>query len=143
MLVLVVLAAFTIGLAGLILYIFSKPLKTLIFIFKSRKIRAGIVLIPIAEPQIVMPAAVYEDGGESRVLILRREDFFSYGKVPLRDGRKATVFADGEGSFTTLHYFFRTLIQAVLLAAMPALLLIGSAGMLYYEITDYHFFSHM
>lgn len=136
-----VYAVFSIALAALILYIFSKPLKTLIYIFGSRKIRAGIVNVPIPDgngiPLSYVPVAVYEDESGEHTLILRKDDFFSYGGNLLRDGRNVTIFVGKDDDFTTLYHFFRTLIQAVLLAAMPALLLSGTAGMLYYEITDY------
>lgn len=139
---LIFLALFSIVLIGVILYVLSKPLKTLLYIFKGRKLRAEIMYMPITDesgiPQILTPIAAYEDESGLHTLILRKEDFLDYGKSPLRDGRKATVFADENGGFTTLYHFFRTLIQAILLAAMPVLLLIGSAGMLYCEITDYH-----
>lgn len=139
---LILLAVFSLALAALILFIFSKPLKTLIYILKSRKIRAEIINVPIngenGIPQIFKPIAVYEDESGPHILILRKEDFFAYGRLMLRDGRRVTVFADENEDFTTLHYFFRTLIQSFLLAAMPVLLLIGTAGMLYDESTAYH-----
>lgn len=139
---LIFLALFSIVLIGVILYVFSKPLKTLLYIFKGRKLRAEIIYMPITDESGMLltltPIAAYEDESGLHTLTLRKEDFLDYGKSPLRDGGKATVFADENGEFTTLYHFFRTLIQAILLAAMPVLLLIGSAGMLYQEITDYH-----
>lgn len=138
---LILLAVFSLALIALILFIFSKPLKTLIYILKSRRIRAEILNVPINGEngiQIFRPVAVYEDESGPHMLILRKEDFFAYGRLMLRDGRRVTVFADENENFTTLHYFFRTLIQAFLLAAMPVMLLIGTAGMLYDEITAYH-----
>ncbi|MDE5859863.1 MAG: hypothetical protein K2H23_05700 [Oscillospiraceae bacterium] len=138
---LILLALFSLVLAALILFVFSKPFKTLFYILKSRKIRAEIINIPLnAEnsiQQIFTPIAAYEDESGLHTLILRKEDFFAYGKLRLRDGCKVTVFADKNGGFTTLYYFFGTLIQAVLLAAMPALLLSGTVSMIYCEITDY------
>ncbi len=134
-------AAFSLALAALVLYIFSKPFKTLIYICRSRKIRAEIVNVPIPDKNGVsiayVPTAVYEDESGEHTCILRKEDFFSYGKNLLRKGRNVIVFVDENGGFTTVYHFLRTLVQAVLLAAIPTALLLGTAGMLYYEITDY------
>lgn len=141
------LAFLSAALAVLILFILSKPFKSLIYILKSRKVRAEILNVSVPSengaPPVFTPLALYKDESGSYALILRKEDFLSYGKNLLRDGKKLTVFADENGFYTTLYHFFRTLIQTVLLAAMPVLLFIGSAGMLYSEITSYHVISRI
>ena len=139
---LILLAVFSLALIALILFILSKPLKLLIFILKCRKVTAEILTGEYDDssgiPLKCVPTAVCGDENSLRIITLRADDLKSHLRFYPTVGEKINAYADENGNFTMLSYFIRTLAASVMLAAMPVLLLIGTAGMLYDEITAYH-----
>ena len=139
---LLMLAVFSLALTSLILFIFSKPLKLFIFILKCRKVTAEILTGEYDDSGVIpikcVPTALCEYKNGLRIITLREDDLKSHLRFYPAAGEKINAYADENGNFTMLSYFIRTLAASILLAAMPIMLLIGTAGMLYYEITAYH-----
>lgn len=86
------LAVFSAALAVLILFIFSKPLKSLVYILKSRKVRAEIINMPIPSengaPPVFTPLAVMRTKAERTRLYCVKKTFRATEKTPAR--RKKT-----------------------------------------------------
>ena len=141
-LLLIFLAVVSLGILALILYILSKPFRILLFILRGKRVRAEVIFGETVNidgmPKVSVPTAAYEDENGAHAIILRKDDFLSYNaRFKAGRGDKITVYVNADGEFTTIMYLFHSIVTAVLLAAMPVLLFAGTAGMLYYEITDY------
>lgn len=139
---LVFLAVVSLAILALIIYIFSKPFRILLFMLRGKRVRAEVIFGEMDDsgevPQISVPTAVYEDENGAHAIILRKDDFLSYtARFKAGSGDKITVYVNSDGEFTTVMFLFHSLVTAILLAAMPVFLFVGVAGMLYYEITDY------
>ncbi len=137
-------AIFSVVLIVLIFRIFSKPLKTILFMLKGKKVRAEVIQGSIeyidSVPKICIPVVTYEDERGVHVLLLCKDDFTSAAAFKPSAGDKITVFADkADEYFTTVHFLLYRLTAAVLLAAMPALMLIGTAGMIIEQLDTYGF----
>ncbi|MGN0675845.1 MAG: hypothetical protein ACI4KG_08825 [Oscillospiraceae bacterium] len=137
-------AIFSVVLVVLIFRIFSKPLKTILFMLKGKKVRAEVIQGSIDNSggvtKVCIPVVTYEDERGAHVLLLCNDDFTSAAAFRPSAGDNITVFADkADEYFTTVHFLLYRLVTAVLLAAMPAALLIGTAGMLIEQLDTYGF----
>lgn len=137
-------AIFSVVLVVLIFRIFSKPLKAVIFMCKGKKVRAEVIRESVeyidSVPKVCVPVVTYEDERGAHVLLLCNDDFTSAAAFRPSAGDNITVFADkADKYFTTVHFLLYRLVTAVLLAAMPVALLIGTAGMLIEQLDTYGF----